>query len=329
VNTPKITVAMSPDPRTLPLIEKKVAVESYELVISHDFLSPGQQHHRFENMEFDVCEFSTATFLRSIEAKAPFIAIPVFFTRGARHRNIFYRQGSLKHPSDLRGGKIGLSRYGATANVWARGLLLDEYGLKTTEMRWYVSGQELFFAHDLPVTVERPETPMQFGGDRDHLGGLLSQGKIDGVILPGDTGYHSIFGGGPLVRAMESFPGVKPLLDDTEDIIRYIRTRRIYPIMHTIAMKAETAERYPDLPVKLLEAFREAKRLSPHHMSAEDREGYQKEQAVLGEDPYAYVLGKTEIESLKALNRYQIEQGLMKQELDIRSLFVRETVAGC
>ena len=274
-------------------------------------------------------EFSTATFLRSIEAKAPFTAIPVFFTRGARHRNVFCRQGSLKDPSEFRGRKIGLSRYGATAKFGRGGLLLDEYGLKTTEMRWYVSGHELFLAHDLPVKVERPETPMQFGQDRDHLGRLLSEGKIDGVILPGDTGYHSIFGGGPLVRAMKSFPGVKPLLDDTEEIIRYIKTRRIYPIMHTIAMKAKTAERYPDLPVKLAEAFREAKRLSSQYMSAEERAGYEKEQAVLGEDPYAYVLGKTEIESLEALNRYQIEQGLMKQKLDIRSLFVPETIAAC
>lgn len=47
---------------------------------------------------------------------------------------------------------------------------------------------------------------------------------------------------------------------------------------------------------------------------------------MLGEDPYAYVLGPTEITSLKALNRYQIEQGLMKRELDIPSLFVRGTI---
>jgi hypothetical protein len=53
---------------------------------------------------------------------------------------------------------------------------------------------------------------------------------------------------------------------------------------------------------------------------------YEKEKNVLGEDPYAYVLGPTEMTSLKALNRYQIEQGLMKRELDITSLFVRGTV---
>jgi hypothetical protein len=47
---------------------------------------------------------------------------------------------------------------------------------------------------------------------------------------------------------------------------------------------------------------------------------------VLGEDPYAYVLGPTEITRHKALNRYQVEQGLTKRELDIPSLFVRETI---
>jgi hypothetical protein len=41
---------------------------------------------------------------------------------------------------------------------------------------------------------------------------------------------------------------------------------------------------------------------------------------------YAYVLGPTEMTSLEALNRYQIEQGLMKRELDIPSLFVRGTI---
>jgi hypothetical protein len=61
-------------------------------------------------------------------------------------------------------------------------------------------------------------------------------------------------------------------------------------------------------------------------MTAEEIAGYKREQDVLGEDPYAYVLGPTEIASLKALNRYQIEQGLMKRELDIRSLFAAGTI---
>ncbi|MBI2211970.1 MAG: hypothetical protein HYU47_15460, partial [Deltaproteobacteria bacterium] len=47
----------------------------------------------------------------------------------------------------------------------------------------------------------------------------------------------------------------------------------------------------------------------------------------LGEDPYAYVLGECEKRTMRALNRYQIEQGLMKRELALESLFVREAFA--
>ena len=43
---------------------------------------------------------------------------------------------------------------------------------------------------------------------------------------------------------------------------------------------------------------------------------------VLGEDPYAYVMGENEKRSLAALSRYQIEQGLMKTTLPMDDLFV-------
>ena len=321
-----VTIGIAADARTMALIDGKVEVEGYQIKIVHDSLSPGEQHHRFEQNEFDVCEFSTATFLRTNEVSRRFHALPVFFTRGPRHRNIYIKEGTLSHPSELKGKKIGLSRYGATANVWSRGLLYDEYALKTTDMQWYVSGHELFIGYDLPVTVERPDKPIQFGQDQPHLGKLLSEGKLGGVIIPGDTGYPAIFGGGETTREMEKFPGVRSLIDDTDEIIRYVRQSRVYPIMHTLAMTEEAVQRYSDLPVKLTEAFREAKKLSSQYMTAEEIAGYEKEKNVLGEDPYAYVLGPTELTSLKALNRYQIEQGLMKRELDIRSLFVPGTI---
>ncbi|HEY7220560.1 MAG TPA: hypothetical protein VH985_19450, partial [Candidatus Binatia bacterium] len=155
---------------------------------------------------------------------------------------------------------------------------------------------------------------------------FLSEGKLDAVIIPGDTGYPAIFGGGETTREMEKFPGVKSLFDNADEIIRYVRRSRIYPIMHTLAITESAVERYPDLPMKLTEAFRKAKEISPQYMSPEEIAGYEKETEVLGEDPYAYVLGPTEITNLKALNRYQIEQGLMKRELDISSLFVRGTI---
>ena len=57
-------------------------------------------------------------------------------------------------------------------------------------------------------------------------------------------------------------------------------------------------------------------------MPANEIAGYAKEREVLGEDPYAYGMGDNEKRTLAAMNRYQIEQGLMKTILPIDDLFV-------
>lgn len=65
-----------------------------------------------------------------------------------------------------------------------------------------------------------------------------------------------------------------------------MKRTRIYPIIHIMAMKEETAERYPDLPAQLIEAFREANRLASKYFTDKDAEEYAKERDVLGYDPY-------------------------------------------
>jgi hypothetical protein len=87
-------------------------------------------------------------------------------------------------------------------------------------------------------------------------------------------------------------------------------------------MKSEIAEKYLDFPGKLTRAFKDSKALAKDYMVADEIEGYRKEAEVLGEDPYAYTLGPAERRTLQALNRYQIEQGLMREELSIDDIVV-------
>ncbi|HXG53687.1 MAG TPA: hypothetical protein VNN77_19975 [candidate division Zixibacteria bacterium] len=320
----KITLGIPDHPRTRALIDGTVEIEGYEPAITCEFANAGERHYRFARGEFDVGEFSAATYLRTREKGFPFIALPIFFERGPRQRNIFCREGRLRHPSDLKGKKIGCFRYGATAVVWARGFLLDEYGLRTSDMRWFVSGREVYIDGKLPVPVERLDPPPPFGREIPHLSRLLSEGELHAALVAGDSGFYGLFGGGRLPRVMGAFPGVKPLFDDTDEIVRYVRQKRIYPVIHLVAMKEDVAARYPDLAARLIEAFREAKRLSVNYLSAAEIEGYEKERAVLGEDPYAYVLGETEKRTMEALARYQVEQGLLREAPPLESLFVRE-----
>lgn len=323
---PRITLGSPPNPRNRALIEGLVAIDGYEIEHIGSY-SPGEFHYRFVQGEYDVAEMSAATFLRTKEKGRRFVALPVFFQRGPRQRNIFYCEGKLKHPGELKGRKIGCFRYGATAVSWARGFLLDEYGLKTADAGWFVSGREVYIGNKLPVKVERLDPPPPFGQEKAQLAELVSKGSLGAALVPGDSGFRGIFGGGSVPKEMGKFPGVKPLFDDTDEIVRYVKRTGIYPIIHLMAMKEESAERYPDLPAKLIEAFREAGKLATKYLSPEEIIGYAKEREVLGEDPYAYVLGETEKRSLRALNRYQIEQGLMKKELSLESLFVREAFA--
>jgi 4,5-dihydroxyphthalate decarboxylase len=319
----RITLGLPYHPRTRALIDGEIGIDGYELEITHD-PSPGERHYRFAQGEWDVGEYSAATYLRTREKGFRYIALPIFFERGPRQRNIFYCEGKLKHPGELKGKKIGCFRYGATAVVWARGFLLDEFGLKTTDMQWYVSGKEVYIGRDLPVKVERLDPPPPFGQEKPYLSKLLSRGELHGALVAGDSGYLGLFGGGTLPKAMGEFPGVKPLFDDTDAILSWVREKRIYPIIHLLAMKEETVERHPDLPAKLIEAFREAKKRANKHLTPEQIAGHEREKAVLGEDPYAYVLGETEKRTIAALARYQVEQGLIKDVPPIEGLFVRE-----
>jgi 4,5-dihydroxyphthalate decarboxylase len=321
---PKITFSTNPNARNRALIDGLIPIDGYDLEYVGDKYSAGEIHYRFMQGEFDVAEMSTATLMRAKEKGKRFLALPVFFQRGPRQRNIFYCQGKLKHPSDLKGKKIGAFRYGATAVSWARGYLLDEHGVKTTDVGWFVSGKEVYIANELPVKVERLDPPPPFGQEKPHLAKLVGDGTLGAALVAGDSGYPALFGGGVLPDLMGKVAGVKPLFEDTDEIIRYVKRTQIYPIIHIMTIKEETVEKYSDLTAKLIEAFREANRLAVKYLSPEQVEGYAKERDVLGYDPYAGILTDADKKSIQALNRYQIEQGLVKAQLPLESLFVKE-----
>jgi len=140
---PKITLGLPDHPRCQAIIDGKVGIEGYELAVDPHF-SSGERHYKYLRGEWDVGEVSAASLLRAIEKGQQLVAIPVFFERGPRQRNIYHCEKHLTHPSELKGKKFGCFRYGATAVVWARGYLLDAHRIKTTDMQWFVSGREVF-----------------------------------------------------------------------------------------------------------------------------------------------------------------------------------------
>ena len=92
---PKITFATNPNPRNRALIDGLIQLDGYELEYVGDKYTPGEMHYRFVQGEFDVAEMSTATLMRAKEKGKRFLALPIFFQRGPRQRNIFHCAGNV------------------------------------------------------------------------------------------------------------------------------------------------------------------------------------------------------------------------------------------
>src|SRR5258708_40109108 len=106
-------------------------------------MEPEEVFHRaFKHQEFDVCELSFSSYLRTVDAgTSPYVGIPAFVSRLFRHSGIYIRTDrGIREPADLKGKLIGLPEYQITAVVWLRGLMQDEYGGRPTGIRWSHAG---------------------------------------------------------------------------------------------------------------------------------------------------------------------------------------------
>jgi 4,5-dihydroxyphthalate decarboxylase len=103
--------------------------------------------------EFDVSELGMTFYLRMLDSGDDyFVALPVFPNRVFRHSCVFVNAASgIGDPADLVGKTIGeFGTYGQDSGVWAKGILMDEYGFRPERNRWVIGG------------LERPMPPFGF-----------------------------------------------------------------------------------------------------------------------------------------------------------------------
>lgn len=243
----QITLACGRYDRTQPLIDGRVRVEGVELTYLP--LKPGETFWRQLNHgEFDASEMSLSsyTILRS-EGDERFVAIPVFPSRIFRHSALYLKEGSaIERPEQLKGARVGVGDYQMTAAVWVRGFLTHEYGVRPEEVRW-VAGA--------PIRSIRPPEGIRIETIRpgEELETKLLEGEIDAlvsVMIPKrlGAGIRRLF---PDFRAVEA---------------DYYRRTRIFPIMHTLALKRSVYEKNPWLAVSLYKAFCRAREVAQHQL---------------------------------------------------------------
>jgi hypothetical protein len=136
-----LTLACGDYDRTLPLRTGAVRPDGVELKVLA--LEPEEMFYRMaRRRDFDVAEFSLATYTVLRGRGEPLVAIPVFPSFAFRHSAIFVRgDAGIREPRDLVGKRVGVPKYHMTAAVWVRGILEDEYGVSPSDLHWFEGGE--------------------------------------------------------------------------------------------------------------------------------------------------------------------------------------------
>jgi len=278
------------------------------------------------NREFDIAELSLSSYAVSLfKEPRPFIAIPVWPSRFFRHSSIYVNAASgISEPKDLIGKRIGNPEYQMTAPVWIRGILADEYGLPADSVTYMTGGEEEpgrseKLKLDLPRNIR-----VQPIGPTQTLSEMLATGEIAALQtarMP--SSFRS--GGGRVRRLFENY------VDVEKD---YYRRTRIFPIMHTVAVRRELYEAHPWIAQSLYKAFRAAQRET--YKDLEETAALktmlpwliahvEEARRELGDDfwPYGFHENRS---TLATFLRYHFEQGLSKRLLEPEELFAPETL---
>jgi 4,5-dihydroxyphthalate decarboxylase len=270
--------------------------------------------------EWDVSEMSLAKFVTLRAREEPIVAIPVFPSRMFRHSAIFVRADSpLTDLRELDGARIGVPEWTMTATVYTRGLLVHQYGVALSRVRWFkggvnepgrVEGIALRPPADVEVTrvTERSLTEMLLAGD------------IDAVMAAHPP------------SAFEDGSGrIRRLLTDARSAeADYYAETGVFPIMHVVALRQEFHEANPWVAMNLVTAFEEAKRRSLARLVEVTTariplpwagELAMEAQQRFGADfwPYGIEPNRPTLETFLLLCH---EQGLTERRLDPEELFV-------
>ena len=233
---PKLTTAMSESDRTLKLLSGARRLPGFELEVRRETVEQ-MFINQISQASYDISELSLASYLIAKSGgDTRLTAIPVFLSRSFRHNAIYVRADSpWRHPSELKGRRFGFPEFQMTAAVWVRGMFREEWGLGQGDLEWFTFRPER-------VPVDIPATLTE--GD---LFEALVEGRVDAVMSarrPPEALFPASGEGG----------AVRRLFPDVWDAEReYYGRTGIFPIMHLVSLKADTAQRYPELPRQLYE----------------------------------------------------------------------------
>jgi 4,5-dihydroxyphthalate decarboxylase len=322
----KVTLACTQTDRSAPILDGRMPIEGCEVVPM-----PGQPQDIFrrvlEEQAFDIAEMSMSTHIvQSARGARDYVGIPVFLSRSFRHSAVYIRTDrGIERPEDLAGKTIGVEQYQQTVGLWVRGILADQHGVRTQDVKWRNGGLEQpgggeRLALTLPAGISLEAIPKD-----KTLNILLAEGELDAVIA---TRPPSSF--------VAEHPKISRLFPDYRRAeVDYFKMSRCFPIMHGVVIRRSLVDENPWLPAEVFKTFVKAKAHALNELTlmniarvsmawiADDAADTR---AVLGDQMWAYGLQESRHE-LEAMLRYSFTDGLIGEKIAPEALFHPSTHA--
>lgn len=305
--------------RTRALLDGRVQIDGVDPVYMN--LYPEEMFFRaMRSHEFDICELSFSSYaVRTAKGDCPYVAVPVFLSRAFRHTSIYVRKDRIKKPQDLKGKRIGLPEYQLSANVWARAILQDDFGVTPQDVTWVRGGIETPGRPEKIALQLPPGVKLEAAPDGVTISEMLDQGTIDGFIGPRP----------PSAKVMCN-PHIGWLFDDPTAVAKdYYRRTGIFPIMHVVGVRKGLAEKHPWLPGAVFKAFSQAKDKALEALSDTSatkvtlpfvEEQLKAARETMGEDYWSYGVARNRA-TIDTFLRHHHAQGLSSRLLAAEEIF--------
>jgi 4,5-dihydroxyphthalate decarboxylase len=276
---------------------------------------------QLKDRRYDVSEMSMSAYIQMrAKGRDDFIALPVFPSRVFRHSAFYVRTNSdIRHPKQLRGKRVGIGFYQMSGAVWARGALMDDYGVRPEEINW-VSGMDLKASAGADQVNQLADMVEGTRRSKPKLEEMLEAGEIDALLS-----VHT-------PRAMARNEGtVRYLFENCREVEEdYFRRTGIFPMMHTIVVKREVYDRDPWIAQSLFDAFSEAKRRAMEKIYETNAlsvmapfivHDIERTRALMGVDYWPFGI-EANRNSIKTFIRHLKEQAIIDRELAVADLFL-------
>jgi len=254
----QLSLAISSNPRTWPILDGTVKPDGIELVPT--ILHPSEMFWRqLRFAEFDASEMSVSSLMMARAAgDERWLGLPVFTTRKFFHTEILVRRDAkIETPADLKGRRVGVPEYQQTAALWTRGVLQHEFAVPPTAMEFWMERVPTHSHAGATAFKPPPGVVIQQIPAEKSIGSMMLSGELDACMS-----YIPKKGGDLIDRStadLDDHPDIKPLFPDSAaEAIRYYNKTGTYPINHGMVVKRAVYEREPWVVINILKAFDQA-----------------------------------------------------------------------